>query len=126
MKECPVVKGEQTMSSERNIKTFLSVASAASMGTSLGRELRAFILDQMEARRRREQGLPELEKRIYLQTLGSGSMGATGLLATLLAMRAERRRPLRAFLIGLLLATLVGDHFDRCLPRPPRPPDERG
>jgi len=114
------------MSSERNIKTFLSVASAASMGTSLGRELRAFILDQMEARRRRDQGLPELEKRIYLQTLRPGSMTPTGLVAAILAMRAEQRRPLRAFLIGFLLAMLVGDRFDRLLPRQPRSSDESG
>jgi hypothetical protein len=100
---------------DKNIKSVVLVSIAAQAGSSVGNELRAFVLDQLEARRRREQGLPEMERRIYLQTLGSNGVATTTVIATALALRAERRRPLWGFLIAVVLTALIGDRFDRLL-----------
>ena len=100
---------------DRDIKSLISVGIAAQAGSSVGNELGAFVRDQMEARRRREQGLPEMEKRIYLQTLGANSVTTTTIIATVLALRAQRRRPLWGFVIAVVLTALIGDRFDRLL-----------
>jgi hypothetical protein len=103
------------MNPARDFKGTALAGIAAFLGTDVGNELRVFILDQLEARRRRAQGLPAPEKRIYLQTLGEHNVPTNALIALLLASRAERRRPLYAFVIGALLTVLIGDRFDRIL-----------
>jgi hypothetical protein len=100
---------------DNNIKSVVLVSIAAQAGSSVGNELGAFVRNQLEARRRREQGLPEVEKRIYLQTLGSNGVATTTVVATALALRAERRRPLWGFVIAVVLTALIGDRFDRLL-----------
>jgi hypothetical protein len=107
--------GGRTVDIARVVRTVLPVNVAASVGSSIGNELHALTLDQLEARRRRAQGLPEMERRIYFQTIGKGSVATTTLVAIFLALRAERRRALWAFAIAVLLTTLVGDRFDRML-----------
>jgi hypothetical protein len=97
------------------VKSVVLVSIAAQAGSSVGNELGAFVRDQLEARRRREQGLPEMEKRIYLQTLGDKGVATTTMVATALALRAERRRPLWGFLIAVVLTAVIGDRFDRLL-----------
>lgn len=103
------------MKVDGNIKSVFLVSIAAQVGSSVGNELGAFVRDQLEARRRREQGLPEMEKRIYLQTLGANGVATTTVVATALALRAERRRPLWGFVIAVILTALIGDRFDRLL-----------
>lgn len=98
-----------------NVKSLASVSIAAFIGSSVGNELGAYVRDQLEARRRREQGLPETEQRIYLQTLAAEGVTTTALVATVLALRAPRRRPLRAFLLAVLFTAVVGDRFDQML-----------
>ena len=103
------------MSSKDDVKGLILVGLASSAGSSVGGELRAFVMDQREARRCREQGLPEPERRVYLQTLGDGAIASTTIAATFLALRLKQRRVAGAFLIALLLTLLVGDRFDRAL-----------
>jgi hypothetical protein len=103
------------MAKRQGFGTFGMAFGAARMGTSVGKELRSLILDQKEAQRLRAQGLPEPEKRIYFQTIGQNAVLTTSIAATILALCAKRRRPLAAFVIGVLLTLLVGDRFDQML-----------
>ena len=103
------------MAKKQGFGTFGIVFGAARMGTSVGKELRSLILDQREAQRLRAQGLPEPEKRVYFRTVGQDAVLTTSIAAVILTLSAKRRRPLVAFVIGVLLTLLVGDRFDRML-----------
>ena len=99
----------------RKVAEVLAMNMAAVSGASVGNELGAFIRDRSEARRLREQGLPEPEQRIYLQALGQNAPAAPTLVAMILAFLAPRRRPLWAFMIAAVLAAWVGGRFDGIL-----------
>jgi hypothetical protein len=105
----------------QNIMKVLLVNIAVVFGSSVGNELGAFVRDELEARRRRTQGLPEPERRVYLQTLGQNAPATATLAATVLAQRASQRRPLWGFMLGVLLAALISDRFDRVQLRRARP-----
>jgi hypothetical protein len=102
----------------RKVASVLAVNMAAVSGASVGNELGAFVRDQLEARRLRDQGLPEPEKRVYLQTLGQNAPATVTLVAMGIGLLAPRRRPLWAFTTAAVLAALVGNRFDGVLLRP--------